>query len=963
MPRWLWFPVGLVLIAGSAYAAFRVVNERHVRAELALAEAEFNRGLTGSARRRLISLEAAQPGNAEVEFRLGVCEMTLGRPDAAVTAWLKVPAGSRFATLAAVRRASLLITAGRYTPAETLLQSVRAVGGPDGFEAHEALVRLFALEGRDAEALAVLEDEWSLTADRGELLNAIWRYEMMVPPYDRVRHALNEADQDDDRVWLGLANLEIDLGHFAEASGWLERCQRRRPDDHAVWRAALELAQKTDDLAGFQQALRHLFAARFSRGEILSLRAWLAGRVGDRGRERQALVDLLAYEPKDAKALERLAELDVEEGRSAEAAERRKRKKTIDLAKEPLRQLYVSEGDFRGRALELARTAETLGRRFQARGWALIVLERQPAHPEARAILARLQQAEPPVPLPTTTLAAAVDDASRRPARPHALVRGPTTPRFVDDAETAGLRFVYDNGQSPFHQLPETMAGGVALFDYDGDGWLDVYVVQGGPFGAELSRHRPGDRLFRNTGDGRFADVTADARLGELAHGYSLGVAVGDYDNDGVPDLFISRLQSYLLLRNRGDGTFEDTTEAAGLAGKRDNPTSAAFADLDGDGDLDLYVCHYMVWDPTDLRLCQKEDGEYYYCDPSKVDAAPDHVFRNDDGRFVDITRAAGFVDPDGRGLGVVAAHLDDDDQIDLFVANDGTANYLFHNQGGGRFEETALVAGVAGNAEGGYQAGMGVACGDLDGDGRADLAVTNFYGQSTTLFHNLGGGMFADWTSSSGMGVATRYLLGFGITFCDYDNDGRLDVLSANGNVNDARPNHPYAMPVQLLAGTVGGRWMDVSQSAGPPWDVLRVGRGLADGDLDNDGKVDALIVPLNEPVAYFHNHTAGGHFITLELVGTRSNRDAVGARMTLTTGGRRQFAQRFGGGSYQSARDGRQHLGVGPATRVDSIEVRWPSGRVERHEGLETDRAYVLREGERRARPRPAETRHLAR
>jgi tetratricopeptide (TPR) repeat protein len=842
---------------------------------------------------------------------------------------------------------------GRYAPAETELIAALGARGKEGVEAHESLSHLYAREGRTADARRVLEAEWDLAPDRAELLKSEWKLATMVPPYDQIRGVLLRADPDDDRVWLGLGNLETHVGHFDEAKLWLNRCLERRPEDYAVWRAWLELAEKTEDLATFRKALTHLPAFRFTRREVLSFRAWLATRSGDASVERQALTDLLIKEPRNPWALERLAELELPAGRDAEAAALRRRKAKIDLAKEPFRQLYVGKGNFRTRAVDLARVAETLGYDFQARGWALLTLESDPAHAdEARTLLARLHRPEPPADREGRTLADLVGEVATRSAIARAHPDA-TSPRFVDDADRVGLRFTYDNGASPYHELPETMAGGVALIDYDGDGWLDVYVVQGGPFNAELSRDRPGDRLFRNRGDGTYEDATAAAGLADLPDGYSLGVAVGDYDEDGDPDLFVSRLRSYVLLRNRGDGRFEDVTEAAGLAGIRDNPTSAAFADLDDDGDLDLYVCHYMVWDPRHPRLCRKEDGEYYYCDPSQVDAAVDHAFRNDSGRFADVTEEAGFTDANGRGLGVVAAHLDDDDKIDLFVANDGTANYLFRNHSGFRFEDTALVSGVAGNAEGGYQAGMGIACGDLDGDGLPDVAVTNFYGQSTTLYHNLGGGMFADWTVPSGMGVATRYLLGFGIAFFDYDHDGRLDVFTANGNVNDGRPYYPYAMPAQLLAGVEGGRLVDVSHNAGPPWNVLRVGRALADGDLDNDGRVDALIVSLNEPLAYFHNRTQGGHWLVLRLTATRGNRDAVGARVTVTAGGRRHVAQRQAGGSYQSARDGRLHFGLAQARVVEILEVRWPSGHVDRFTELAADTGYDLREGDTEPRP----------
>jgi hypothetical protein len=399
---------------------------------------------------------------------------------------------------------------------------------------------------------------------------------------------------------------------------------------------------------------------------------------------------------------------------------------------------------------------------------------------------------------------------------------------------------------------------------------------------------------------------------------------------------------------NRGDGTFEDGTAAWGLGGKQNNPTSAAFADLDGDSDLDLYVCHYSPWDPANPVLCRNEErGEYFYCDPSRLAPEPDRLFRNENGRFVDVTSEAGIVDPNGRGLGVVATDVDGDSDLDLFVANDGTANYLFRNLGGMRFEDEALVSGVAGNADGGFQAGMGVASGDVDGDGRPELLVTNFYGEATTLYQNLGGGMFHDQASVAGLRAATRYLLGFGLVLLDYDNDRALDLMAANGHVNDNRPYYPYGMPAILMAGNGAGRFADVSRAAGSPWDVLRVGRGLAAGDLDNDGRVDALLLGQNEPLAYFHNATEGGHFLTLRLEGTTGHRDAVGALARVTVGGKTQVLERTGGGSYQSASDGRLHFGLGSARTVDRLEITWPGGATTSFENVAGDHGYLVREG----------------
>ena len=509
---------------------------------------------------------------------------------------------------------------------------------------------------------------------------------------------------------------------------------------------------------------------------------------------------------------------------------------------------------------------------------------------------------------------------------------------------------MHDNGHSGNNvRPPETMCGGVGLLDYDGDGWLDVYAVQGGPFPPTSLVQGEGDRLFRNRGDGSFEDATVRAGIASFPRGYGHGVTVGDYDNDGRPDLFVTRWRSYALYRNKGDGRFEDVTDHAGLGGTRDWPTSAAFADLDGDGDLDLYVCHYLFYDPSNPRLCEHPGSPGKYdCLPRDFPSLADHVFKNEHGRFVDVTSQAGFVDPNGRGLGVVAADFDDDNRIDLYVANDMSANYLFHNLGGFRFEETAEAAGAAASADGVYKAGMGIACGDLDGDGLLDLAVTNFFGESMTFYRNLGHGLFADDTALFGLLSPSRPLLGFGVAFLDVNNDGWLDLISTNGHVLDSRPRIPWKMPLQLMAGGHGGHLKDVSDRAGEPFRPLHLGRGLAVGDLDNDGRIDAVVVNQNEPLVYLHNQTdRPGHFIRFSLEGTRSNRDAVGTRVTLRCGGRRQTAERIGGGSYQSASDPRLHFGLGDLRQVESVDVRWPSGQLDHYERLDADREYRLREG----------------
>jgi len=957
----------------AAWGTARGVDSWRYRACLEQAKARIASGSPAAARRLLAESAARWPGEGELEFLLGACEQALGRPQAAEAAWSRVPNDSPFAGHAAMLRVRLLMKRDRFAAAEELLPAALRASGQHAIEARETLVELLKREGRFAELRTLIQEGWDTYPDRFGLLRQLANLDSIVPvPIEKIWPTLEKAAEhspDDDRIWLGRANLAIRTGEFAKARRWLDDCLQKRPHDAAVWRSRLELALATGDVAGARDALGHLPSDRVPPAEVLALRAWFAARSGDQERERRALEKLVERAPGRVQAVERLAELELLAGRPESAARLRARKAELDRAKIHYEMIVTKpSAEAVLQSAELARQAEVLDRKFEARALWSVVLERSPSDKEASEARLRLDRAMAVRTGPT--LADLLSELGSSPARGAAAPpRLSAPPAFTDDAEACGLRFTFDNGATPSRQIPETMSGGVGLLDYDGDGWLDVYLVQGGPFpplgtGSRTpsddqglaARAASGDRLFRNRGDGTFEDATAASGIAKLAQGYGHGVAVGDYDNDGRPDLFITRWRAYALYRNQGDGTFRDVTKEVGLGGDRDWPTSAAFADLDGDGDLDLYVCHYLQWDAQNPQICwDEEKKKNSYCAPQRFRHLPDHLFRNDGGRFVDVTNQAGINDWHGQGLGVVAIDLDDDGRLDLFVANDQSPNFLFRNLGGLKFEEIAESSGLAGNGKGGFQAGMGVACGDLDGDGRPDLGVTNFYNESMTFYHNLGGGIFADHTAAIGLTVPTRYRLGFGTVYLDVDNDGHLDIAIANGHVEDYRPEIPYAMPAQLFVGSEGGQLTDVSERAGPPWQVPRVARGLAKGDLDNDGRIDLLLVAQDGPLAYFHNRTAGGHSLTLRLEGRASNRDAVGARVTVVAGGRRQVAWRFGGGSYQSASDPRLHIGLGDADRIETLEVAWPSGRVDRFGPLAADTGYLVLEGQASAVPLP--------
>ena len=891
--------------------------------------------------------------------------------EAALAAWARITPGSPRETSIALARARTLVgNLGRFAEAEAILEAALRKPDPLRLEVRHTLSQLYFIESRPEAMRRLIREGQADWRDPPSELRDLWLIDDATVLVDEIRQSVDQASKlapDDDRVWLAEAGLAMLDTRLEDASKRLDDCLKRRSDDPAVWLGKLKLARAKGDVEGVQKALDHLPPDTLLESEALELRAWIDTRRNDLKDQRKTLERRIEVEPADPGAFESLAILAWESGQKDWANQLRRRKADLDNAKDRYRRLLADRVPIENLE-ELARLAETLNRPFEAQGWWSLLRPLKPEQREAlERVTARRVEAYSTSPgtladrmshlLTTDTPKVANNRATLPPISP---ARRPVA-SFVDDADAAGLRFTFQNGRSPQHQLPETTSGGVGVIDFDGDGWLDVYLVQGGTFPPDPSRPNPGDRLFRNRRDGTFEDATESSGIARMARGYGHGVAVGDFDNDGDADLLVTRWRSYALYRNRGDGTFEDATEAAGLGGDRDWPTSAAFADLDNDGDLDLYVAHYVLWDAEHPTLCPVTGDppdapkRLGYCMPHGLPSAPDHLFRNDAGRFIDVTAEAGIVDRDGRGLGVVTVDVDDDGRVDLFVANDTTANYLFMNRGDMRFEEAGLSSGVACNANGAFQAGMGATAGDLDGDGRIDLFVTNFYGEATTFYRNLGGGMFGDETAQAGLSAPSRFLLGFGIALFDANNDGWLDLATANGHVNDDRPKFPYAMPAQLMLGSGQGRLVDASKSAGAPWQVPRVARGLASADLDNDGRVDLLLIAQDGPLAFFHNKSETRHSVTLGLKGTRSNRDGVGVRVLIKAGGRQWVTTRNGGGSFESASDPRLHIGLGSLGRVEEIEVRWPSGQVDHYKDLPADTGYLLVEGESTPRPLP--------
>jgi hypothetical protein len=539
-------------------------------------------------------------------------------------------------------------------------------------------------------------------------------------------------------------------------------------------------------------------------------------------------------------------------------------------------------------------------------------------------------------------------------------------PLFLESAAATGLTFTHVNGATGAFYLPEQMGPGVALFDADNDNDLDVFLVQGGTLGAAgPGGARPASRLFRNDLDVdaggrrtlRFVDVTTRAGVGLVAQG--MGAAVGDYNNDGWIDLFVTTYGRNVLYRNNGNGTFTDMTKAAGLIDDRWS-TSATFVDYDRDGHLDLFVANYVDFTVAGNRTCATA-GTPDYCNPGVYKPVLSRLYRNlGTGRFADVTTAAGISKAFGSGLGVVAGDYNEDGWLDLYVANDANPNQLWINRRNGTFVDEGFPSGAAVNAAGAPEASMGLASGDFDADGREDLFVTNLAGETFVLYRNGGQGLFEDIRTRAGLAAPTAMHTGFGTDWFDYDNDGWLDLFMANGGVSIVAAQRgqarPYRMPNQLFRNNGSGRFVETTAAAGPALTHGDIGRGAAFGDIDNDGDVDVVVANNGAPVRLLLNQAGRiNHWLQVRLAQAPRNRIGLGARVGLERSGRPTLWRRVKtDGSYLSASDSRVHFGLGPSPAIGAVVVEWPDGARERWAtGVAANRAVTLTRGTGAAMP----------
>ena len=533
-----------------------------------------------------------------------------------------------------------------------------------------------------------------------------------------------------------------------------------------------------------------------------------------------------------------------------------------------------------------------------------------------------------------------------------AITTQPNT-TFINIAAGAGLEFQHTDGKSEMRFFNEYLGAGGGFFDYNNDGHLDIYLVNGIPQTDE-SKHSqsstPTNALYRNNGDGTFSNVTTSTGVGDT--GYGVGAAVGDFDNDGDLDLYVTNYGPNAFYRNNGDGTFEEASENVGVANTQWG-ASCAFADVDNDGYLDLYIANYADYRIERDKRCVIR-GVWQYCGPGTYPPDADVLYHNNgDGTYTDISNASGVSNvPAYHGLGVVFADYDNDGDQDLYVANDQDPNFLFRNRGDGTFDEVALSAGVGYSDMGKEEAGMGTAFGDYDNDGMLDLTVSNFQKETNTLYHNQGGEYFVDETITSGIGEVTFSYLGWGIAFFDYDNDGYKDIFVANGHVLDnvAEIDRSTTYPQQnLLFRNLGdGTFDDVTNQAGSGLALNKVSRGAAFGDYDNDGDIDILITNWNQTADLLRNEGGNqNNWVQFRAVGVKSNQSAIGARIKIASGGLAQYADVRCGGSYLSFSDLRVHFGLGKSQKVDLLEIRWPSGQIDSAGNLPVNRLYVATEG----------------
>lgn len=773
------------------------------------------------------------------------------------------------------------------------------------------------------------------------------------------------ADPDFPLPLIGLARTAISQNELPQAREWLQSVVEIDPDS-AEGQAQLGLALQALHADSFADWSRALPAdVEWHPGIWLARGLWLRDHDQPAAAAR-CLWEAVRRDPDLRVANLQLGQTLTALGEPDQAQPFLKRGQQLLELAQLVDELYAHPNDTAGMQ-RAAQLTEDLGRLWEAWGWAMLAATQNPQAAWPRTVIERIQ----PQLAPDTPRTLAAENPAHQidlvryklpvwgTAKPAATAQpGADLPRitFQDEARQRGIDFIYrtrDESEQGAMRMYESDGGGVGVLDYDGDGFPDLYLTQGGKLSATEQSPEMCDRIYRNHAARFFVDVTAAAGLGSRAYGQ--GITVGDFNNDGFPDLFIANLGRNQLYENMGDGTFTEVSYAPA-----DTPeqwtSSCLIADLNGDSLPDLYEVNYLSIKDAKQATCRKGE-ELQWCNPGTFAAAQDRLYLNQgDGTFTEISQQAGIVVPDGKGLGIVAADFDGTGKLSLFVANDAVANFYFQNESTDasttpRFRETATSLGLAYDANGLPQACMGVAAGDLNGDQRLDLFVTNFYDQSNTLYLNQEGTVFVDATSRSGLKDPGYYLLGFGTQPLDADLDGWLDLVVTNGHVlNLSAKGTPWKMPPQVFRNTGQGRFAEVPASqAGEFFDKHYLGRGLAKLDWNRDGRPDFVVSHINDPAALVTNQTkTPHHFLALQLHGVTSARDAIGAVVTVDTGTRTLVQQLTAGDGFQASNQRQLLFGLGDATLVPRLTIRWPSGHQTTLRNLKADQWLTLIEGQ---------------
>jgi tetratricopeptide (TPR) repeat protein len=961
----------IVLIAAASTIAYRQMTQAPPRQLLRNA-----RRALGAGQYNLAEQTARKVAAGALEFNdamliAGEAATRLNDYERAIQYYARIPsnAGKQTAT-ARYCTGDLLVQVGQASDAEEQYR-LALVAWPDDLWAHEQLVSLLVSFRRHWEALPHLFHMVRMGQAPLEQLLLLGDPDAPIELSADLPRFQNRAP-DDPLPLIALARAAFDQDEVREAARLARQVVDSHPRQIEAWAIlGRALAEVIDDSAAFVAWHARVPESAETHPEVWVARGIWANRHDEFEVAARCFWEAVWRSPNSRIANYHLGKtlLNLDPRQTQRADSFLDRAEQLEELRNVLNMVYRRRASL-VHIQDVARRMESLGRLWEAAAWQQVALAIQPDLPSARADLRRVTaMLSPELPL----VLAAANPATRSDfsdfplpnwtSKPRTVHGVPTksestaTVSFEDSAAVAEIEFHFFNGSEPPENgklIYQTLGGGVAALDYDRDLWPDVYFSQGAPVATDDENHPYCDRLYRNRGDGRFFDVTFAAGLGDRRH--SLGVAAGDFDNDGFLDLYVANTGLNRLYQNNGDGTFTDVTKPAGLTSRRCT-ASCLIADLNGDGLPDLFDVNYLA-EPEVYSLTCQRDGKIRSCDPRLFNAEHDQLFLSlGNGRFEDVSEECGILVPEGKGLGIVAADLSGSGLLDLFVANDGTGNFYFVNETprpGARpvFREMALAAGLALSEDGRTQASMGIAVDDADGDGLLDLLVTNFYQESSTFYHQSAIHLFNDARRAYGLREPSYHQLGFGAQFLDGDLDGFPDLIVTNGHIEDfVDQGQPYRMRPQYFHNLAGKRFQELSaDTLGPFFQGKYLGRGLARLDWNRDGKEEAAISHIGAAAALLTNTARPtGHFLALSLVGTESSRDAIGARVRCAAPGRVRTRQLTAGDGYMASNERQLIFGLAGGNVVDELTIRWPSGREQSFTKIEGDGHWLAIEGRR--------------